>query len=101
MSEHRIVAVALSPSYGPCERCTPTTPHQVTARCACGEIACGTSEHIWSVASRVGGRVWLTPSFNWLVDPRDPSKGSHLHEHVEGVPVSKMSDWPLRESAGS
>jgi hypothetical protein len=87
---HRIVAVSLATAYGPCDRCGPDTPHNVTVRCKCGAVACGISDHIWTVTARDGDRVTLSPSFNWLVDPGDPSKGSHLHDFVTNVPVVKI-----------
>lgn len=90
MSEHRIVMVAIAMADG-CARCSPTTPHNVAARCACRTepplmIASGRTDHIWTL-QRAGDRGTLSPSFDWLIDPRDPSKGSHLHEFVVDVPI--------------
>lgn len=96
---HAIAAVSLAASAD-CTRCGAMTPHNVIALCACGERASGMADHTWVISARVGDLVWLTPSFNWLTDPRDPSKGSHLHEFVQGVPISKQSEWPTRAISG-
>lgn len=82
MTEHRIVAVQFVRGYGPCDRDGPDTPHNVIAYCACGKNAVGKTDHIWKVTARAGDRVTLTPSFNWLNDPADAAKGSHVHESV-------------------
>lgn len=92
VGEHRITGVSLCGTSGECPRCTPDTPHNVVARCSCGQTASGKTEHIWTVASRSGDLVSLTPSFNWLVDPNDPSQGSHLHETVSGVRAMKLAE---------
>jgi len=104
MIEHHIVAVAIGTVVPPCVTCSEIQPHQVVALCSCGQRASGMRPHIWMIYRRDrdksgGDLIWLTPSFNWLNDPRDPSQGSHLHENVEGVPASSMSEWPLREAA--
>jgi hypothetical protein len=80
-----------------CGRCGPTTPHNVIARCACGRVASGRTDHIWTIVAdvlslEVQHLVALSPSFDWLNDPSDPAKGSHLHEYVQGVPLLKLGE---------
>lgn len=86
---HRVIGVAVAHQTG-CATCGPSTPHQVIARCACGQTATGMTDHIWTL-TRDGDRATFSPSFNWLVDPQDPSKGSHLHEFLNGVPILNLS----------
>jgi hypothetical protein len=99
MIEHHIVAVAFTTIEPPCVTCTGRTPHNIVAKCGCGQTAAGMTPHIWTVTERAGENlVTLMPSFNWLNDPRDPSKGSHLHENVSRIPVMHMDEmherWP-------
>ncbi len=93
---HQIVAVQAVHSAG-CAQCGPTTPHNVVVLCECGQRACGITDHIWTVTRREDGRIWLSPSFNWLIDPKDPSAGSHVHEFVQGVVESDEGTWPTRD----
>lgn len=72
-----------------CPACGPDTPHNVVVYCACGKTATGRTDHIWSITARDGDLVTLSPSFNWLEDPSDPSKGSHVHEFVQRIPDTK------------
>jgi hypothetical protein len=70
------------------------SPHNVTVRCSCGQFSCGISDHIWTVKTE---GIWtpdargiigsLSPSYNWLNDPHDASRGSHLHDFVVRVPI--------------
>lgn len=71
-----------------CSRCGPTTPHQVIFRCSCGQSATGRTDHIWLLEEHDGGLVSFTPSVNWLLDPKDASKGSHVHEFAQNVRVA-------------
>jgi hypothetical protein len=97
--EHRIISVSLT--AWECPQCGSTTPHNVIAYCACGKNATGVSSHIWTITRKEraypdastfpsDSLVWLSPSFNWLNDPKDPSKGSHLHESISGVLVEGL-----------
>lgn len=67
-------------------------PHQVDVRCACRtepplKIAGGVRPHIWTLTVHEDGTGSLSPSWDWLDDPGDRSKGSHLHEFVQRVPI--------------
>lgn len=88
-AEHRIIGVA-AVSAPDCARCSGATPHNIVVRCVCGNSATGKKEHIWTL-TRDGEFATLQPSFNWLNDPMDESKGSHLHEFVTSVPLQKLS----------
>lgn len=85
---HRVVEVYYQLRADGCDRCSPSAPHNVIFRCACGAVASGKTDHIWSVTDHGDGSASLSPSVNWLVDPQDPSKGSHLHEFATHVPVA-------------
>lgn len=89
---HTIVAVRFASLPG-CDRDGPTTPHNVIAKCACGVTATGKTPHTWTVTERNGDRISLSPSFAWMNDPSDPSKGEHLHEFVNQVEYDTGDDW--------
>lgn len=97
---HRIVAIRRLYSPG-CERCSDATPHNVVARCACGETAAGKGDHIWTITGRDGDLVTLAPSFGWWNDPSDPAKGEHLHEFVTRIPDETGKAFVRRARPGT
>ena len=86
--EHTIAELYYNMNRADCPQCSPTTPHSVIFRCTCGEVATGVRDHIWTLTPNDDGTVSLSPSVNWLNDPKDASKGSHLHEFTR-APVAK------------
>lgn len=89
--EHLIIAVAVAQSEG-CGTCSDTHPHQLIFKCSCGKTAAGKKDHTWTLVRNTDGTVNISPSVNWMNDPGDDSKGSHLHYYANNVPVKHIDE---------
>ena len=105
VSDHRVTAMWLAFQSG-CATCGPDergllhmNPHNIVFLCSCGKSATGRADHIWKVTNQDGHDLTLSPSVNWLNDPKNPAAGSHLHSFVTARAVPSIGDLFARPPA--